>query len=383
MERQKHDSEMRRQIKQAPSLLKSLYSDLEPKARYALTTPEIYGIKRIIITGCGDNHGAALTTGRVFEILTGCVTEVMHPLELAYYFPSWKAGTGPKETLVIAMSNSGKTPRVVEAANRLHSFGAMILAVTGNTLSPLAQASDKVLHIDFPKLNPAPGTTTYGAMLMACYLLAVRIGEVRLKYTMDTAGMYRNELLRLLEETEQSFEQWDETAFSIAREYKDTVLGEMIGSGLDYGSAYYSSAKLYEAAGIPGIVTNSEEWFHIHCFSKLINSTVTAIFNHCGNEAESRSLELTERMKHMKKEFIYIGNGQCRHATYSFYMPDTSFGFLSPFIQWVPAALIASYLAAIREEPYHRGFQGIWKEDEDTPSSWNSKIKGTEEKMHC
>jgi len=374
MERQKFDNEMRRQVRKTPSLLRNLYNELEPRTRYALTTPDIYGLKRIIITGCGDSHAAALTAGRAFEHLTECVTEVIHPLDLARFFPSWKTGSRSKETLVIAMSISGATPRVVEAADRMHNFGAIVLAVTGKSASQLAQYADKTLQISLPKLNPAPGTVTYAAMLFVCYLLAIRFGEVRLKYTMDTAGMYRKELLKLLEKMEHVFDQWDEAAFSIAGQCKDMLLGEMIGSGYDYGSAYYGCAKLYEAVGIPAMITNSEEWFHIHCFSKLINNALTIVFDHCGNESESRTLELMERMNYMKKEFVYIGNGQHSYARHSFSTPETDYAFLSPFIQWIPAALTASYLGAIRGESYHRGFQGIWREESKTPSSWNSKI---------
>ena len=44
-----------RQVLRLPELIEQQYNDLEPKAKKALTTPEIFGIQRIVLTGCGDS----------------------------------------------------------------------------------------------------------------------------------------------------------------------------------------------------------------------------------------------------------------------------------------------------------------------------------------
>ena len=59
-----------RQVLSLPELIEQQYNDLEPKARKALTTPEIFGIQRIVLTGCGDSYAAALATKHAFEMLT-------------------------------------------------------------------------------------------------------------------------------------------------------------------------------------------------------------------------------------------------------------------------------------------------------------------------
>ena len=40
------------QIYSLPELIRRQYADLEPKARSVLDTPEIFGIQRIVLTGC-------------------------------------------------------------------------------------------------------------------------------------------------------------------------------------------------------------------------------------------------------------------------------------------------------------------------------------------
>ena len=43
-------------------------------------------------------------------------------------------------------------------------------------------------------------------------------------------------------------------------------------------------------------------------------------------------------------------------------MDESPLGFLSPLVEWAPAALIASGLAQLSGEVYGRGFEGIWNE---------------------
>ena len=40
---------------------------IEPQVRYVMTTPEIYSVKKVVLTGCGDGYAACLTAKRTFE----------------------------------------------------------------------------------------------------------------------------------------------------------------------------------------------------------------------------------------------------------------------------------------------------------------------------
>lgn len=73
---------------------------------------------------------------------------------------------------------------------RARRHGCYVLGITGNAESLLAQNSDKVLKLDIPDFESAPGTRSYGVSVMALLLLAIRIGEVRGAYTMDQAMNY-------------------------------------------------------------------------------------------------------------------------------------------------------------------------------------------------
>ena len=79
---------------------------------------------------------------------------------------------------------------------------------------------------------------------MIVYLMAIRMGEVRLKYTMDQANLYRKELLQLPERFLADADQVQALAMRTAELFKDAQSAEMIGCGADFGPAWYAHAKM-------------------------------------------------------------------------------------------------------------------------------------------
>ena len=68
MNKMDFDSALRRQVMSLPELMRQQYADLEPKTRTVLSTPEIFNIQRIVLTGCGDSYAALLAVGGGLEL---------------------------------------------------------------------------------------------------------------------------------------------------------------------------------------------------------------------------------------------------------------------------------------------------------------------------
>ena len=58
-----------------------------------------------------------------------------------------------------------------------------------------------------------------------------------------------------------------------------------------------------------------------------------------------------------------VTNDESLQAEYRFLTPDSENCLFQPMAAHMVPALIAGYLAAMREEAYSRGFEGIWKEE--------------------
>lgn len=357
-----YENAMERQVLSVPDLLEELYQDLEPQVRYVLTTPQIYSVKKVVLTSCGDGYAACLAAKRAFERFLQIPIEVVDPLSLARYYQMKWVGESPCDPLVIAVSNSGQVTRVVEAVERMRSHNALTIAVTSNPESPLGKAAEKLIVPTIPKFENSPGIRSYAVLQMVVYLLAIRMGEVRLKYPMDQANQYRQEVKNLLKVFLK--DKVCEQALTVAKEFQDVTSVELIGCGADYGSAWYGHGKMYEAAGIPAMTLDSEEWFHLNYFVKDVDHTLTIVFASKGNEAESRTKELIERLNQMERKFVLVTNDPELKAPFLFQTPMSETCLFQPMAAYAVPALIAGYLAEIRKEVYSRGFQGIWKEEE-------------------
>ena len=80
------ENSMLRQVLSVPDLLDEVYPEIEPQVRYILTTPEIYSIKKVVLTSCGDGYAACLAAKRSFESFLQIPVEVADPLTLSRYY---------------------------------------------------------------------------------------------------------------------------------------------------------------------------------------------------------------------------------------------------------------------------------------------------------
>lgn len=359
-----YDNPMRRQAMSLPELLRQQYEDLEPKTRSVLSFEEIFSIQRIVLTGCGDSHAASMAVRLTFEKLTGIPTEVVPALDLSRYYDGKQLGFAPKNPLVIAVSNSGTVARVGEAIERAVKAGAFALGVTGNRESLLGKSASRVLDLNIPKFEGGPGVRSYLVSTLTLLLLAIRIGEVRGRFTMDTANDYRKDLLAQADALEKMLPAMDEQVFEIADQWKDFEAFDFAGAGLDYAAAWYGHAKTFEAAGKYAMCINAEEWLHLNFFMRKVHEIGTTVV--CS--AENRGLvRVKEMVKHaaddMGRPTLVLTDDETLFAdtkAKTILFPRTRFSHSNVLSAFVPCALLMGYISALIGEEYSRGCKDEW-----------------------
>ena len=360
----KYSNPMSRQVESLPELIRSQYEDLEPKTRTVLSFQEIFNIQRIVLTGCGDSYAAAMATKHAFEMLTGIPTEVVTALELGRFYCKKHLGVDCRNPLVIAVSNSGTGARVSEAVQRARKYGCFVLGVTGNPQSPLGVNSDKILKLDIPSFESAPGTRSYMVSVLSLLLLAIRFGEVRLKYTMDQAMDYREDIKRQADALEALLPEMEDTCASLAEQWKDFPCYDFIGAGFDYATAWFGQAKILEATGKFAMHINTEEWFHLNFFARGAREMGTIVVANTTNPAHSRSKELVKYANVLHRPLAVITDGDEKDfggekAVY-IKVPKTEYPITMPLTHFAPVCLIASYISELIGEKYGRGCEGDW-----------------------
>lgn len=353
-----------RQVFSLPELIKQQYEDLEPKARKVLSTPEIFALKRIILTGCGDSFAAALAVKHAFENLTGMACEAVPAIELARFYSRKQLGFAPLNPLVIAVSNSGAVSRVGEAIQAAGKHGAFTLAITGNRDSLLGKSADRIMELNIPPFAAAPGTRTYLVSVMSLLLVAIRIGEVRGVYTMDEAMAMRLDMPkqghRLAEMLPVMAGQMQEQA----RQWQEMEAYDFAGAGPDYANGCYGQAKIFEALGKYAMYNNSEEWLHMNFFMRRVDKIATIITAGTGNAAMSRNRELIKFAAGLTRPLLVITDGTKEDfgvETSYVQVPRTTYDINMALTQYAPICLLAGYLMDLLNEVDGRGCEGVWK----------------------
>ena len=147
--------------------------------------------RRLQVIACGTAYHAGLVARYVFENF-GMPTEVDFASEF-----SDRAKITDKDTLVIAISQSGETADTLHAAREAKVSGAKVLAITNTVGSTLTREADFVLYTHCgPEIGVA-STKAFLGQLAAVYLLGVHFAAARKKLALAEARAYAEELLKL------------------------------------------------------------------------------------------------------------------------------------------------------------------------------------------
>ncbi|MCP3994855.1 MAG: glutamine--fructose-6-phosphate transaminase (isomerizing) [bacterium] len=198
------------------------------------------GFDRLWITACGTAYHAGLVGKEIFRRLLRVPTTVEFAHELRYNDPLISS-----RSLTLAISQSGETADTLAAARLAKEKGSRLLSLTNVVGSTLAREADDILYTRAgPEISVA-STKAYLAMLIAQYLLALRIGRVRGVVDEGLASRVAHGLSLLPGQIEQLLHREDEVV-AAAEEIRDADDVYFIGRGLDYAVAMEGSLKLKE-----------------------------------------------------------------------------------------------------------------------------------------
>jgi len=132
------------------------------------------GLKGVAFLARGSSDNSALLGRYAIEQRAGLPTSLVAPSVVTVY------GRRPelyRGWLLVALSQSGRTPEIVDIAARYAECGASVVSVTNDPESALARASR--LHVDLgagPELA-VPATKTVTSQMLAVLAIAAGLGE--------------------------------------------------------------------------------------------------------------------------------------------------------------------------------------------------------------
>lgn len=341
-------------MEQPQAVRETLRQRIDVEARRAvlpelsLTPEEARGLSKIYIVACGTSSHAGFVGKYAIEKLAGVPVEVDPASEFRYRDPLLD-----KTQLVVVISQSGETADTLEALRLCKQKGVKVLAITNAIGSSAAREADQALLTYAGPEVAVASTKAYLTQLIALYLLALNLGQLR--GTMDPelgAGLVQG-LIGLPEQLTQilvpeRLQELQELAGRLAR--WDSAF--YIGRNLDYAIALEGSLKLKEVSYIHAEAYPAGELKHGPL--ALITGGMPVVALATQISVLDKTLSNVQEINARDGSVFMVTSGEFagvdRQADRVFYIPKVH-PLLAPVLAIVPLQLIAYYTGLARGCP--------------------------------
>jgi len=210
------------------------------------TTAELMSLEKVYIVACGTAYHAGLLGKAVIETIAGIPVEVDVASEFRYRNPLLK-----NNQLVIVISQSGETADTLASLRLARQKGLKVLAVTNVVGSSVSREADRVLYTWAGPEIAVASTKAFLTQLVALYLIALYLGEVRGHLKPEQAAEIVSGLLALPAQLQSIL---SEDSLSELRSYCDHLArwdnAFFVGRNLDCPVAMEGALKLKEISYI-------------------------------------------------------------------------------------------------------------------------------------
>ncbi len=204
---------------------------------------DILRARQVIVTACGTSRYAALVGRYLFSRVGKKFCDVVMASEFGYF-----ADSVDKNTVVIAVSQSGETADVVEGVKAAREAGAQIISIVNRPNSILTDLSHRVIYLNCGSEIAVAATKSFLCQLAIFYLLAfsmVNSFDAAVARLSDLAG----DITRVLD--------WNKSELiKLSDRLQDKTDAYYIARGINFAIASEGALKLKEisyvhAEGMP------------------------------------------------------------------------------------------------------------------------------------
>jgi glucosamine--fructose-6-phosphate aminotransferase (isomerizing) len=348
-------------------LLKEIYE--QPRAvrdtvrgRVSLDTGKIYldamdiseedfrNLHSIKIAACGTSWHAGLAAKYMLEEIARIPVEVDYASEFRYRNPVLD-----ENDLLIVISQSGETADTIAAMRQAKEAGCKVLAICNVQGSMVTREADgTILTHAGPEISVA-STKAFTSQIIALYIFALYLSELREKITPEQAIKYAQELIELPLKIEQILSDADSIE-ELSKEFFRSPDFLYLGRGINFPVALEGALKLKEISYIHAEGYPAGEMKHGP--NALIDEKLPVVIINTreqGNEGSELRYEKTHSniVEVKARDGIILSiltEGDKMSSLVSNYVieiPEVS-DLLSPILSVVPLQLLAYHIAVRR-----------------------------------
>jgi glucosamine--fructose-6-phosphate aminotransferase (isomerizing) len=285
------DFKMFSEISETPDVFSRLINS-EAQFQQAAEKIKARNITNVIILARGTSDNAGHYLKFLIEVKLGLPVGLASPSSVSIY----GAKVDFKDTLVIALSQSGRSPDLITFASAAKEGKALLITMTNNSDSPLANVGD--IHIDLSAgLEVAVAATkSYSAELLASLLLVDSwIGNM-------SAG--RSHLVDSSRECIANLGEVDSFANSLDAKREIVVIGR----GYAYANAKELALKIQETSYIPVQGMSSADYQH-GPIATLNSDSQVIVLSPSGMPKKALEDSMV-RIRQSEPEIIWLGSNE-------------------------------------------------------------------------
>jgi glucosamine--fructose-6-phosphate aminotransferase (isomerizing) len=204
----------------------------------------LQSVERLVVLACGTSWHAGLVGKYLFEQIAQLPTDVDYGSEYRYRNP-----IVDERTLAVVITQSGETADTLAALREARRKGARSIAICNVVGSMATREADGTVYTHAgPEIGVA-STKAFTSQLVALYLLALYLGQVRGGLSPEQARPHIAALLRLPALIEQALKCAPQIEEIAARFYSRSDF-LYLGRGINYPIALEGALKLKEISYI-------------------------------------------------------------------------------------------------------------------------------------
>jgi glucosamine--fructose-6-phosphate aminotransferase (isomerizing) len=307
-----------------------------------LNPQELRQIDRILFLACGTAWHSCLVAEYLIERYARIPVEVEYASEFRY-----RNAPLDKNTLVIAISQSGETIDTLGALREAKRKGYRTLAINNSVGSTIARESDGGIYQHAgPEIGVA-STKAFTSQIMICAMLALYFGRLRDLSYGDGVEIVRA-LKQVPDQVEEILKQNDKIA-AIAKKYANYEDCLFLGRQLMFPIALEGALKLKEISYIHAEGYPAAEMKHGPI--ALICEDCPSVFLATSGEIFHKSLANVQEVKARKGKVICIASDDCEIpeglVDDSILIPEAH-EIVQPILMSIPIQLFSYHVALER-----------------------------------
>jgi glutamine---fructose-6-phosphate transaminase (isomerizing) len=326
-------SRMMEEIRQQPeALARTLARELRGVERFKRVV-EKRRPRLVVLVARGTSDNAALFGRYLLEITTGIPVSLAAPSIATLY----QARVDYRDSLVVAISQSGESTDTNLVLERARAQGALTLGITNERSSALTRLAEHVFLVRAGRERSVAATKTYTGQMLMLYLLAYALG-----------GRVRIDDLERIPDTVEAALALEPEIAALSERYRFMRHAVVVGRGLNYANAFELALKLMETCYVVAERFSSADFLH-GPIALVEPSFPVFAFAPPGVTWPSIG-ETLDKLHGLRAEIVAItdsGNREAEtRATRLIRLPKRVKEALTPIPYIVPAQMFAASLAA-------------------------------------